>query len=243
MKPWEQRPNEGSAAFGLFRRFLELGSDRDLASVSIDTDRKLSTVKRISKKFTWVIRARAYDAYLAKVELDAAKRRMEANAVKWVQRFEQLRESEFQAGLDLLAKAQKMLQFPLSTETVIHNDGPMITDEHGNQVPTHTTTIIINPIKHSAKDIPTYYDTASKLMRLALGKETERKVLGIEAKTDIDKARALYDQLMIEYADRPEVLEMLPQWLAQQWGVSPKELEAPIIEGEIIEPLSSSAEQ
>ena len=84
-------------------------------------------------------------------------------------------------------------------------------------------------------------------MRLATGKETERKLIGIDlfgdADTNLNNARALYTRLSQEYADRPDVLEMLPKWLSEQWGLEPKQLEG-VVDGEIVdETLSSSSEQ
>jgi hypothetical protein len=175
---------------------------------------------------------------------------MEQDAVKWVHRFTELREIEFTEGKNLIAKARKMLAFPLSEETVIETLGPVITDfDTGEKVQTKKVTIIIKPVKFTLKDAALFVDTASKLMRLAMGKETERKVLGIDIFSDTDEnlknARQLYTRLRQEYADRPDVLERLPEWLADQWQVEPKQIETDIVEGEIIvdEPLSSNAEQ
>lgn len=247
-RPWEQMEGEGSAAYGLFLIFLDLGLTRSYQAVAEKTGRTEKIVKRIYHKFRWTGRALARDKYLARVELDAAKRRIEQDAVKWVQRYSELRETEFDLGKKLVARAIKMLAFPLTEEKIIDTAGPMVRDfETGELVPTRQVTIIVKPVGFKQSDVSTFADTASKLMRLAAGKETERKVLGIDGLEDKDSnlnsARDLYLRLSQEYADRPDVLEMLPRWLAESWGFEPKQIEG-VVEGEIVdESLSSSVEQ
>lgn len=254
--PWEQLSNESAAAFGLFRAYLELGPDRSVEAVIENSETSEKAIRLAYKKYKWVSRARVYDNYLARAELNAAKRKLEQDAVKWVHRFTELRESEWSNAQQLIAKAKKMLAFPLTEETVVETAGPEITDfETGEKVPTKKITIIVKPVKFTLKDAALFVDTASKLMRLASGQETERKLLGVNvfgsADENLNAARDLYRQLLAEYADRPDVLELLPTWLADQWGLTPKQIEgveegdeAVTVDGEIVdESLSSPAEQ
>lgn len=248
MRPWEQQDNEGSAAFGLFRIFLELGPDRSVEDVAEQTGRMIKVVKRLYYKFKWLPRSRQYDNYLARAELDAAKRKLERDAVKWVKRFSELREIEWDLGQQLVAKARKMMAFPLAQERVIETAGPKIRDfETGELVATKNITIIVEPAKFTLKDAQAYADTASKLMRMASGRETERKLLGFDAfdsgDNNLQNARDLYTRLRQEYADRPDVLENLPLWLAENFGYEPKQIEG-TVDGEIVDDsLTSSAEQ
>lgn len=248
-QPWEQLKNEGSGAFGLLNVFLELGPDRTVEEVAGRTGRNEKLVKKISKKFRWESRSRAFDQYLANAELNAAKRRLERDAVKWVKRFGDLREQEYEAAQKLLRKANEMLAFPLTRHTITESSGPEIIDfETGERVPTKKTTIIVEPVKFAIKDIPVYVEMYSKLSRMAMGKETERTLVNVDifqgADKNLNNAKELYNRLCDEYADRPDVLEMLPIWLSQQFGVEQKLLEGEVIDGEIVDPpLSSSAEQ
>ena len=251
MAAWDQLSNEGSSAFGLFRVFLELGFDRTVELVAEQTGRHLKVVKKIARKFQWKPRSYAYDQFLANAELNAAKRKLERDAVKWVSRFGTLREQEYEMGQKLMARAKEMLAFPIMEQIIEETAGPIITDfETGNKIATKKVTVIVKPLKFTMKDIREYIETASKLCRMSMGKETERTLVNVDIFNSPDKnlnsARELYKRFSEEYADRPDVLEQLPQWLASSWGVEPKQLTEAVVDvdGEVVEPqLSSNAEQ
>lgn len=247
MRLWEQQDNEGSAAYGLFRVYLDLGPDRTWQAVALQEGRSEKLCKRLYYKYKWISRAKAHDNYLARAELDAATKALQRDAVKRVQRYSELTEIEWELGQKLVAKARKMLAFPLTREKVVETAGPMIMNFEGEMVPTKQVTIIVEPAKFGFKDAKDFADTASKLMRMSIGKETERKVLGLDVlgdgESNLQSARDLYQRLCSEYADRPEVLEHIPQWLAEHFGFEPKQLEG-TVEGEIVDDsLSSAAEQ
>jgi hypothetical protein len=252
-EPWLQQRGEGDAAYALFRAWLAMGANRSIPKVAAANDRDPAMVKRVSHKWHWISRLRAHESELTKAELNAAKRKLEQDAVKWAHRFGELRDDEFAAGKALLAKAKKMLAFPLTEETMTEAYGPTIRDfETGELVRTKVVTVIVKPVKFGLRDAAIFVETASKLMRLAMGKETERKVLGIDIFGDTDEnlrnARQLFNEMRQKYADRPDIIAALPSWLSEQWGVESRLLEPAeemaAIDGEIIDDgLTSEAEQ
>jgi hypothetical protein len=99
----------------------------------------------------WELRAQAWDDHLA--ELD---RREEAR--QWLERRRQLREDEWALGTQLVDRARKMLQFPL---TVVE------ASEDGK-------TTVVMPARWASSDIPRTIEAASKLRRLAAAMATEQ---------------------------------------------------------------------
>ncbi len=158
MKPWEQHPDESSKAYEAFRLYAEMGSERSLEKVCQNHIKSLPTVKKWSVQYQWVARARAFDAYLADLELAMMESEFKDRAKKWADRKEALLEREWATGERLMQRAEEMLKLPL-LEQIVSADGQ---------------TIVIRPVRWSASTILSTIDLGSKLMRLAVGEPTQR---------------------------------------------------------------------
>jgi hypothetical protein len=68
---WERQPNEPQKSFKAFTVYRDLGLDRSLSKAAEKLDVGKMVLGRISRKFGWVSRCAAYDAYSDKIKLDA----------------------------------------------------------------------------------------------------------------------------------------------------------------------------
>lgn len=158
MKPWEQHPNESSKAYEAARVYFEMGAERTLAKVGEQLGKNKIVVESWSAKFQWVARARAFDAYLADLELQMMESEFKDRAKKWADRKEALLEREWATGERLMQRAEEMLKIPLLRQTV-SKDGK---------------TIVFEPMKWTAGTMLNTIDLASKLGRLSTGEPTTR---------------------------------------------------------------------
>jgi hypothetical protein len=158
MKPWEQQPDESSKAHEAFRLYAEMGSDRSLEKVCQDHTKSIPMIKNWSVKYQWVARARAFDMYLADLELQMMESEFKDRAKKWADRKEKMLEKEWAYSERLMERAEEMLKIPL-LEQIVSDDGQ---------------TIVIRPVRWSASTMLSTIDLGSKLMRLAVGEPTSR---------------------------------------------------------------------
>jgi hypothetical protein len=116
-------------------------------ATSAPPTRRLNALKRWSTRHDWQARVSAWeDIKRAEAEEEWGRRRSELCEIEWGK------------ARQLLERADAMLKLPL-TEKIVDSDGQMV---------------VIKPVRWSAADIARYTETASKLMRLAAGMETER---------------------------------------------------------------------
>lgn len=80
--PWEQQLDKGDRAFVAARTYFEMGATRSVRAVCEKLDKSLTIVGQWSTKFCWVIRARAFDAYLHDLELDMMVNEVKARTRK-----------------------------------------------------------------------------------------------------------------------------------------------------------------
>jgi len=113
-KPWEQRPRESNKAFAAATIYFQLGAARSLPRVSQEYSRSVPLLKRWSRRWRWVRRARAWDAHMAAIQAEALEARRAETARTWAEREEALRERKYDLAMKMLAKAEAMAAFPLA---------------------------------------------------------------------------------------------------------------------------------
>ncbi len=62
--PWEQQPGESFKAFEAFSIYRDMGAERSILKVSARLSKTDALIKRWSRQWMWVERARAYDREL-----------------------------------------------------------------------------------------------------------------------------------------------------------------------------------
>jgi hypothetical protein len=200
MKPWERQPQEGTKAFDAFRCYLEMGSYRTLEAVSQQLSRSVPFIKRWSARWDWVGRTTAYADHIAGLRDKAEQKVVESESEKWARRREQLREQEHRLALELIKKAEQMLQAPLSPKL----------DKDTGTVGTYA--------RWTMADAARYVETASKLARLAAGMETTHSRVDV---TDMTiAARTAFERLRQEFPDLAEDKARI--WVAEDFGVEPQ---------------------
>lgn len=84
-KPWERQENESAQAYEAFIAYLNQGADRSIRAVGQTLGKSRALVERWSAAYSWVARARAYDAELQRQAYEAAvkeQKRMAARHIK-----------------------------------------------------------------------------------------------------------------------------------------------------------------
>ncbi len=71
---WLKRREETSRAFGVFQKFLQMGTDRTLINLAQQVGRSISQINKWSGSFEWFRRAAAYDDHLATIAVKAAEK-------------------------------------------------------------------------------------------------------------------------------------------------------------------------
>jgi hypothetical protein len=107
--PFEQLPRETNKAFAAFKTYLDMGPERSLAALGRKLDMHRARLCRLSKKFDWQARVKAYMAHLALVERQAAESAAVRNGVDWAKRQEQQREEEWQTRTEALGLAREII--------------------------------------------------------------------------------------------------------------------------------------
>jgi hypothetical protein len=107
---FEKQERESNKAFAAFKTYLELGSERSLATVAERLGKSKTMIERWSRKFDWPARVQAHTAHLADVERKAAEAVATQNGVDWAKRQEQHREDEWQTRGELIALAREAIE-------------------------------------------------------------------------------------------------------------------------------------
>lgn len=165
--PWDQLPDETAKNFAAFCGYRNLGPDRSLLKAyeiykDIQPGQRSSKnippyFAQMSAKFKWVERAKAWDANLEAIKAEEIETAAALEARRWAERYEKLREQEFEAGQQLIERAQEMLEYPL-VRTETKADGQ---------------TVIVVPADWKPADVVAFLNTASKLARMAIGTHTD----------------------------------------------------------------------
>ena len=156
LDPWQQQPGETGTWFSRFCRYKLLDSSRSRLATYLqewqekqapDSHKKPpkwvpGSWKEASAKYRWQERAEAWDYHYYSQQEH-----------KFLVRWEEHRQKLLEKSQQLLKVADEMLQYPLTTQQV---------DEDGQ-------TTIVKPANWSFRDIPTYYEKATDLLRVAVG--------------------------------------------------------------------------
>ena len=149
---FEQRPNESARAFAAFSAYLSMGAERSLALVARNLGKSTGLMERWSRIHHWNARVRAHSQHLAAVEHEATEALARGKATEWLQRTQEVRETEWEMHRKCIAAAQKALNTFMKRETQYAN----------------------------LADISRMPEVASKLGRLASGMATDKTELTAE---------------------------------------------------------------
>lgn len=174
-QPWDrQRDNDGKLESNLwydrFTTYRLKGASRSLLGCVNEEratkGRKRSNYtsgswRRAAKKWDWDKRVLAWDEY----------KRTEDEAL-WDDRRREIRQGEWKQAKALVARAERMLKFPLEqvekVETVYKDGRPK-------------ETVIVMPVRWSQRDVTQFLKVASDLGRLAAEMEQRRQVVDLQS--------------------------------------------------------------
>jgi len=140
-RPWQRQPDESAADFTAFVAYLRLKGRRSLRAAAAQVGSSPGVVRRLSARFNWTARVRAFEGRLAEASQDALDFTIVSTAAVEKARLEKLRLDEFQLAEDVLRAAERWL------------------------------AVLANPRRHSLplSQVLRLIDLASKLGRLAAG--------------------------------------------------------------------------
>lgn len=98
---WEKKVRESPQSYACFVLYMEMGSTRSFRNVWEEAGLSKTLVERWAKRWSWTTRAREYDAYEAKVRVDAFYNRRLRAIERQADLGEKLREKAHMA-VDLL---------------------------------------------------------------------------------------------------------------------------------------------
>jgi hypothetical protein len=82
MNPWEPQQKESMPAYAAFAEYRDLGPERSIEAVSRKVSKSLPLLKRWSSRWSWVERAKAYDAHLDEIRRTAREQSIAKQARK-----------------------------------------------------------------------------------------------------------------------------------------------------------------
>lgn len=202
--PWERQPGESTKAFAAFQIYLNLGYDRTYKgayraySGRPDWDGDIASMVYFHKwtkaGIGWVKRADAYDEHMESIAQEAKEEHLRATATEWAERYERMREAEYEASMAILERAKEMLAGPLyvqvSTKTAITQYGV-----DPGSLPEGAESVVIVPARWNMADAISYAKAASGLARLAIGSETGEK----QTEDDTSKQTMMIGGKVIEF--------------------------------------------
>ena len=181
---WDRLDGESGLWFARFDAYRLLGSRRTLLrAVRAERAQEKDGVRtrsvpgawgRAAQRWRWEERAQAWD--------EEVRRRDEE---RWELRRRRLREREWKSAQDLVGRAKQMLAWPLARQEK--------KDEDGRQ------TTVVMPARWTMRDAASFFETGSKLARLAADMATskEKHEVGgsIEIKRPFDLEKLSDDEL------------------------------------------------
>lgn len=150
-----RQPGESARAFAAFRTYLDMGDGRSLAKLGRKWGKHRTTIEQWSVKWRWQERLNAKIEHDTMVEQEARDAKLRAKADEWARREQALREDRWNLAQRILARIDKMLQFPVARST------------------TKGGKTIVMPSKWTDSSIAQLTGAADKLAALAVGAPTE----------------------------------------------------------------------
>jgi hypothetical protein len=175
MNPWDRLPTETSKAFEAFSAYCEMGPERSLTALAQKLHKTRTHFGLWSRRHSWVERATLYDAHMQGIEQRAAEKAVASEAAKWARRQVEQRERDWAMADQLREKAERMLTYPLSRQSVRDKDG----------------VTIVEPARWTMADAVRMAETAAKLARLAAEMATDRRQLDVAALSDAELERII----------------------------------------------------
>ena len=105
--PFEQLPRESAKAFGGFRAYLDLGSERTIAAVGKKVGKRPRFLQRWAKKFDWEGRARAFEQHFREIERKAIEKAACDAAVEWWQLHEPAKRQAWMEAEEMIADCRE----------------------------------------------------------------------------------------------------------------------------------------
>lgn len=235
---WYRRQDLGESvkAHEIFIIYHSLGVDRSPARLEeelakSEKPRSIKLLRQLQARFKWISRARAYDEYLVKLQFKAIENSVKDEGVKWAERIKEYREESYTKSIELIAKADEMMAWPIATTEV---DKIEQIEVNGQTVEV-TTHVTMKPVKWTRRDVIYFHEYADKLRRLALEVPTERKLFNFEfsdndAEARLQKAQGVFQHLSNQIdkwlaADpslsREIAIEVYREQVAEDWKISP----------------------
>lgn len=171
---WERQPGESARAYEAAQLYFTAGPDRAIAWVSQKLAKSVPFLKRWSRRWEWVARALAYDDWLAAQSKALLEKAAREQVALWQARDEADRQRKFDLAQKLMARIDKMLEFPLATVVTESTEEPTA---EGTLIIRRTT---VRPVRWSLDTTSRLCSRAFKMSREAIRNE------GSINDTDID---------------------------------------------------------
>lgn len=126
MRAFERQEGESSKAYSAFCVYRDLGPQRSLVLASesyYGSTANLAQIGVWSSKFDWVDRVRSYDDWQEMIGRQAIQEHLESKAEDFAARQVRIREGLMEAAELSIGQVKKMLDWPLSRQTVTNDDG------------------------------------------------------------------------------------------------------------------------
>lgn len=130
---WHRRNDEPAKAYGHFRAYCKLGVGRSLMRLAFQLGCSQQNVQKMSSKFAWQERARAYDGHITDMEHEAKAQVRADETAKWERRRFESAEANWRRAQLAAGKADEMMSVEL-TELVVDSDGKPVLDAEGRAV-------------------------------------------------------------------------------------------------------------
>jgi len=108
-RPWQRQPGESAADFTAFVAYLRLKGRRSLRAAASRVGRSPGVLRRLSARFNWTGRVRAFEERLAEASQNALDFTLVSTAAVEKTRLEKLRLDEFQLAQNVLSAAERWL--------------------------------------------------------------------------------------------------------------------------------------
>lgn len=228
--------------YDLFLKYCELGVNRSLDAVAEASGRSHCLCEAMARRFDWPRRARAWDEHLYQIQERAIERQVAQEGIERAKKRIEYSDKEFILAEKLIAKAEKILDWPL--EEVTDTKHEIIGDEIVQ------TAVTYKPMRFKVSDAVSMIDLATKLSRLNLHMVTSRDSVNVnisDPKVRLEKARAALlklqqpeevEKLVQRILDgdpsqersnvMAQLMKELPEWVSTDWDVPLDALQAEI---------------
>src|SRR5688572_14622428 len=104
----ERQPNESAKAYAAFRAYCEMGSERTAEKVAAKYKRSVSLIRRWAAVHKWTARVKLHDQRIQSKLTEEEDRALRKQAGQWAKRQIELREQQYELGLQLLEKFRQV---------------------------------------------------------------------------------------------------------------------------------------